>query len=124
MDLRTLFLILQITFSCYSQKTDLKSNIIKTTTPAFKRLLNISQPISLKEKGLTFANLKTTSDRTTSKTTTKTKKILTTTIMTTEYTETTKTTETSTTPITSTISLTTEIQTTITSSPIIQTCSE
>lgn len=124
MDLLTLFLIVQFTLSCYCQINDLEKSKFKATTPAFKRLLNISQPISLKEKGLTFAKLKTTSERTTSKLSTKTKEILTTIKMTTETTETSVRTETSTISITSTISLTTEMQTTLTSSPFIQKCSE
>jgi len=123
MNFLTSFLTVQFTFSCHCQITDLTSNKFKATTPAFKRLLNISQPINLKEKGLTFANLRTTSERTTSKITKKPKEILTTTRMTTETTETSEKTETSMIPITSTISLTTEMQATA-SSPIIQKSSE
>ena len=117
MDCLIFLLIMQLILNCCCQKTDSINNKIKTTTPALRRPLSLSEPVSLREKGLTFAILRTTTEKTTSTTTTA-KKPLTTLKLTTKN----PTIVTSTTS-TSTIPLTTETQTTL-SSQIIQTCSE
>ncbi|KAL7015048.1 hypothetical protein ACKWTF_016260 [Chironomus riparius] len=111
MNFSIFLLIMQFSINCFCQKTGSTTNKIKTTTPALRRLLNSSEPVSLREKGLTFAILRTTTERTTSTTTRTTKTPLTTKTSTTKTPSTIQTTVTSTTS-TSTTSLTTETQTT------------